>query len=270
MMNFDLGLAGKVALVTGSASGIGEAIARRLAAEGAQVVIHGGPWQAAEAAAIVQSIREAGGEAVAELADLADAEACAPLVAAAIARFGQLDLLVNNAAFVDRRTLATTDAAFFDKTMAVNVRAPLLLIRAAWEHMRPRGGGRVLNIGSINAYCGEPVLLAYSMSKGALMTMTRNLADAHGREGLRINQINPGWVFTANEDAVQSAQRGGDDWEKRLTPDVAPSGRIFAPEEIAHFAVQFLSAPGALVNGAVVELEQFPMIGRNPNKGTGD
>ena len=163
-MGADLGLAGKVALVTGSASGIGEAIARRLAAEGARVVIHGHPRQAEDAKAIAQSIRDAGEEAAAEVADLEDAAACAPLVEAALARFGRLDLLVNNAAVIPRANLEGTDAAFFDRAMAVNVRAPLLLIRAAWPHMRARGRTRP-NIGSINAYCGEPVPLAHSISK---------------------------------------------------------------------------------------------------------
>jgi NAD(P)-dependent dehydrogenase (short-subunit alcohol dehydrogenase family) len=268
-MNTDLGLRGKVALTTGSASGIGEAIARRLAGEGARVVIHGHPRQQADAEAIAQSIRDAGGEAAAEVADLEDAAACAPLIEAAVARWGRLDLLVNNAAVIPRAPLEGTDAALFDLAMAVNVRAPLLLIRAAWAHMRERGGGRVLNIGSINAYCGEPVLLAYSISKGALTTLTRNLADAHAREGLRINQINPGWVLTDNEYKSKVAEGLSADWPRRIPPEIAPSGRIFRPEEIAHFAVQFLSQQGELVNGAVVELEQFPVIGRNPNKASG-
>lgn len=268
-MSADLGLRGKVALVTGSASGIGEAIARRLAAEGARVVVHGHPRQAAEADAIAASICHAGGEAAAELGDLEEPAVCASLIEAAIERFGRLDILVNNAAIIPRGPLEATDAAFFDRAIAVNLRAPLLLIRAAWPHMRARGGGRVLNIGSVNAYCGEPVLLAYSISKGGLTTLTRNLADAHAREGLRINQINPGWVLTDNEYKTKVAEGLSADWPSQIPREFAPSGRIFRPEEIAHFAVQFLSQQAELVNGAVVELEQFPMIGRNPNKASG-
>ena len=268
-MSVDLGLADKVALVTGSASGIGEAIARRLAAEGARVVIHGHPRQEADAEAIVKSIREGGGDAVLQLADLEIAENCAPLIEAVVAPFGRLDILVNNAAVCLRGNLEATDAAFFDRIIAIDLRAPLLLIRAAWPHFRAQGGGRVLNIGSINAYCGEAALLAYSIAKGGMTTMTRNLADAHAVEGLRINQINPGWVLTDNERRIKVAEGLSEDWPMKIPRSHAPSGRIFQPEEIAHFAVQFLGIQAELVNGAVVEIEQFPVIGRNPVKASG-
>jgi len=139
-MSADLGLENKVALVTGSASGIGEAIARRLASEGARVVIHGHPRQQAEADAIAKSIRDAGGTALAQLADIEDSANCAPLVEAVVAHFGRIDILVNNAAICARGGLEATDAAFFDKVIAIDLRAPLLLIRAAWPHFRAQGG----------------------------------------------------------------------------------------------------------------------------------
>lgn len=268
-MSADLGLRGKTALVTGSASGIGEAIARRLAEEGARVVIHGPVSRSGEAEKVAREIRDAGGEAQVELAELTDAAECARLIAASIARLGHLDILVNNAGISPRGDLLATDAEFFDRVIAVNLRAPLLLIRAALPHFREHGGGRVLNIGSINAYCGEAGLLAYSMSKGGMTTMTRNLADAHGRDGLRINQINPGWVLTANEHALKIREGLSEDWFRQIPRGHAPSGRIFHPDEIAHFAVQFLGAPGEIVSGTVMELEQFPVIGRNPVKAAG-
>ena len=147
-MRADLGLKGKTALVTGSASGIGEAIARRLAAEGARVIIHGPVSRNDEAEKVAREIRDAGGEAHVELAELTDAAECARLVAAGIARMGRLDILVNNAGISPRGDLLATDAEFFDRVIAVNLRAPLLLIRAALPHFREHGGGRVLNIGS--------------------------------------------------------------------------------------------------------------------------
>ncbi|MEA3210444.1 MAG: hypothetical protein QOE70_3501 [Chthoniobacter sp.] len=268
-MTVDLGLRGKIALVTGSASGIGEAIARRLGAEGARVAVHGRPTQQAEAAAVVEAIRAAGTEAEAFPADFEDVGSCAPLIEAVVAHFGRLDILVNNAAVCFRGGIETTDAAMFDTIIGINLRAPLLLIRAAWPYFRAQGGGRVLNIGSVNAYCGEPALLAYSISKGGLTTLTRNLADAHAREGLRINQINPGWVLTDNEYRIKVAEGLSPDWPTQLPREHAPSGRIFRPDEIAHFAVTFLSQQAELVNGSVVELEQFPVIGRNPPKASG-
>ena len=268
-MSADLGLKDRTALVTGSASGIGEAIARRLAAEGARVIIHGPPGRGDDAEKVAGEIREAGGEAHVELAELTDAAECARLVAASIARLGRLHILVNNAGISPRGDLLATDAEFFDRVIAVNLRAPLLLIRAALPHFRKLGGGRVLNIGSINAYCGEAGLLAYSVSKGGLTTLTRNLADAHGREGLRVNQINPGWVLTANEHALKIREGLSEDWFHQIPREYAPGGRIFQPDEIAHFAVQFLGKQGELVNGTVMEIEQFPMIGRNPVKASG-
>ena len=266
----DLGLRSKVALVTGSTSGIGEAIARRLAAEGARLMVHGRPGQAEAASRVAREInRHSETDADVQLADLADPSACAALIAAVIARYGRIDILVNNAGLSARADLPATDAALFDKLFAVNLRAPLLLIRAALPHFRHQGGGRVLNIGSINAYCGEASLLAFSMSKGGLTTMTRNLAEAHGQEGLRVNQINPGWVLTDHEYRVKVAEGLSPDWPNHIPRGDAPGGRIFRPDEVAHFAAHFLGAQAELVNGAVFDLEQFPMIGRSPPKPSG-
>ena len=266
----DLGLAGKVALVTGSASGIGEAIARRLAAEGARVVIHGRPVQATDAEQIASEISERGGEAVVEMADLAEAAECTRLVETVVARFGRIDILVNNAAIIPRARIEDTDAALFDQTIAVDLRAPLLTIRAALPHFRAQGGGRVLNIGSINTYCGEAALLAYSIAKGGLSTLTRNLADAHGAEGIRVNQINPGWVLTENEAQRKRDHGLRDDWYKDVPKVYAPSGRILLPEEMAAAAIYWLSDEAGPISGQVVDLEQHPFIGRNPPKDTGN
>ena len=262
----DLGLTGKVALVTGSASGIGEAIARRLAQEGARVVVHGRPSQIDDAGKIA---REIGHEAFVQMASLEQPDECARLVDTVVAHYGRLDILVNNAAICTRARLPETDAALFDQVIAVDVRAPLLLIRAALPHFRHQGGGRVLNIGSVNAYCGEAALVAYAIAKAGLMTMTRNLADAHGAEGIRINQLNPGWVLTPAEYAIKVREGLSKDWPTQIPREHAPAGRIFQPAEIAHFAVAFLAEPAALVNGSVVDLEQFPLVGRLPVKASG-
>lgn len=257
-------LQNKVALVTGSTTGVGEALARRFALEGARVMVHGRRQHEAEA--VVTAIRETGGEADYHLADLDKPDECVELVAATAARFGDLHILVNNAAAITRSNLETTDAATFDFTLAVNVRAPLLLIRAALPFFRHNKGGRVLNIGSINAYTGEANQLAYAISKGALMTLSRNLADAHAREGILINHFNLGWVLTPNEYELKQKEGLAPDWPEHIPPAFAPSGRILSPEEIAHFALAFVSDGAGPVSGAVVELEQYPVIGRNPLK----
>ena len=257
-------LEGKTALVTGSATGIGEAIARRFAAEGAQVMVHG---QEAEREAGEAVARSLPGGAAFVAADLADPAQCEALIGTVLTRFGRLDILVNNAARTTRSTLETTDDALFDEMMAVNVRAPLLLLRALLPHWRGLGGGVALNIGSVNAHCGEAGLLAYSVSKGALMTLTRNLADAHATDGIRVNQLNLGWTLTPNEYALKMRDGLPPDWPETLPPQTAPAGRLLRPEEIAHYALAFVSDAGGPITGAVVDLEQYPVIGRNPPKG---
>ena len=152
------------------------------------------------------------------------------------------------------------------KYYAVNLVAPFALIKAALPHLI-KTKGCVLNIGSVNAYSGEPNLLAYSMSKGGLMTMTRNLGDTLHREyGVRVNQINPGWVLTETE--IQRKREHGlsDDWYKELPHVYAPSGRIFFPEEIAAAAIYWLADECGPVSGQVFDVEQYPFIGRNPPK----
>jgi NAD(P)-dependent dehydrogenase (short-subunit alcohol dehydrogenase family) len=250
----------KVIIVTGSTTGIGEAIARRVVAEGARVVIHGRDAERGRAL-----VEQWPGRAELVVADLADPAGPARLIEAAIGSFGRLDAVVNNAAWVARSDLFSTDAAFFDKMMAVNVRAPLLIIQAAYRHLK-ESRGCVLNIGSINAYTGEANLLAYSVSKGALMTLSRNLADALVYDGIRINHFNVGWVLTPNEYKQKRADGLPEDWPQNIDPRHAPSGRILAPEEIAAAAVYWLSDESYPINGSVVELEQYPIIGRNPTK----
>lgn len=257
----------KIALVTGSTTGIGEATARRFAQEGAKVMVHGLDRAGAErvAAAIEQ---EGIGKSAFHVSDLTEPEASPALIEKTVATFGGLDILINNAALIARSELETTDAALFDRVMAVNLRAPLLLIQAALPHFRRAGGGAVLNIGSVNGYCGEYKLLAYAVSKGGLMTLSRNLADAHGHEGIRVNHFNLGWVLTPNEKALKIQDGLPDDWPQKLPSTFAPSGRLIAPEEIAQYALAFVAPDGGPINGAVVDLEQYPMIGRNPRKTT--
>src|SRR2546423_6941091 len=208
-------------LIPGSATGIGEAMARRFVAEGARVVIHGLDRPAGEGVA-----KDFGDRAILLINDLANPQAAKELVDFSISKFGRLDGIVNNAAYIPRTNLFTTDAALFDRTMAINVRAPMLLVQAAFAHLK-KSKGSVLNIGSVNAYSGEANLLAYSISKGALMTLTRNLADAHGADHVRFNQMNLGWVLSANEQKVQTSMGKPADWHQHLPKAYAPSGRIF-------------------------------------------
>jgi NAD(P)-dependent dehydrogenase (short-subunit alcohol dehydrogenase family) len=173
---------------------------------------------------------------------------------------------VNNAAAITRGSIEKTDNELFDRTVAVDLKAPFLLIQAALPYFRKQGTGRVLNIGSMNAYCGERNQFIYSICKGGLMTLTRNLADAYGAEGIRVNQLNVGWTLTPNEFALKMKEGLPRDWPARVSRTFAPSGRLLSPEDVAWAAVYFLSDEAALINGAVLDVEQYPLIGRNPVK----
>ena len=190
------------------------------------------------------------------------------LVKDAIKNFGKLDAIVNNAAWVVSSNIHTTDEYLFNKVIATNTLAPFLLIKEALSWLTQTQGS-VLNIGSVNAYSGEPNLLAYSISKGALMTMTRNLGDTLFREnGVRVNQVNPGWVLTEKEKQRKKEHGLDEEWYKELPSIYAPSGRILLPEEIAAAAVYWLADESGPISGQVVDLEQHPFIGRNPPKDT--
>jgi NAD(P)-dependent dehydrogenase (short-subunit alcohol dehydrogenase family) len=250
----------KCIIVTGSTTGIGEAIARRCVAEGARVLIHGLEKDLGQK--VVADLKQS---VALHIDDLADADAPARIVAAAEKAFGRIDAIVNNAAWIVRSNLETTDAALFDRAMAINVRAPMLMIRSAISHLKSTRGC-VLNIGSINGYCGEANQLAYSVSKGALITLTRNLADALGADQVRINQLNLGWVLSPNEYALKIKEGLPPDWPDHPPKAFAPSGRIMSPETISAASVYWLSDESRPVSGSVLEIEQYPVIGRNPIK----
>jgi NAD(P)-dependent dehydrogenase (short-subunit alcohol dehydrogenase family) len=203
---------------------------------------------------------------VLHIEDISEEGAPQRLVDTAIKNFGKLNAVVNNAAWVVSSNIYTTDVEFFRRVIEINTLAPFALIKAALPLLR-EAHGCILNIGSVNAYCGESNLLAYSVSKGALMTMTRNLGDTLFREdGVRVNQINPGWVLTETEITRKREQGLPDNWYKNLNPVTAPAGRILLPEEIAAAAMYWLSDESSLISGQVTDIEQYPFVGRNAPK----
>jgi short-subunit dehydrogenase len=257
-------LENKVIIITGSTTGIGKAIATRCVQEGAKVVIHG-----LEESMGKEVVNELGSKhAIMYIEDLATDGAPARLIDVAIKHYGKLDAIVNNAALVASSNIQSTDKAFMQHLLDVNTIAPFLLIKEALPYLTAQHGC-VLNIGSVNAYSGEPNLLAYSVSKGALMTLTRNLGDTlHRENGVRVNQINPGWVLTETERERKKQHGLPEEWYKDLPAVYAPAGRILWPKEIAASAIYWLSDEAGPISGQVVELEQHPFIGRNPPKDT--
>ena len=251
----------KMIIVTGSTTGIGEAIARQCVADGARVLIHGREQSRAEAL-----VDELGDKVSYVIADMSDPQAPRKIVQEALSKFGRIDGLVNNAAFNQRNNLNTLEVSEFDKVMAVNARGPVLLIQAAIAHLL-KTQGSVVGIGSVCAYCGETNQLTYAMSKAAHMTMTRNLADTYACQLVRFNHMNVGWVLTDNEYALKQIEGLGPNWPDDMagTNDV-PSGNMTQPAEIAQHVAFWLSDLSRPVSGTVMELEQFPIMGRIPRK----
>jgi NAD(P)-dependent dehydrogenase (short-subunit alcohol dehydrogenase family) len=245
----------QVALVTGSTQGIGAGIAKKFAAQGARIVIHGLPVGAG--AEVAAAVRDAGSEALVVCGDLREETFCRNLVRQTIERFGHLDILVNNAASTARSDIEDESLQLWDDVLAINLRAPFILCREAVRNMKERRSGCIINIGSVNAYVGMRNLLAYSVSKGGLMTFTRNLAFYLTKHRIRVNQINPGWVLTEGERHVQSVIEGkGEDWLAQAVQG-RPFGRMLYPEDIAQAAL-FL-ATAELITGAVLDYEQVPV-----------
>ena len=252
----------KVVIVTGSTTGIGKAIAKRCVEEGAKVIVHG--LEEEWGKSVVEELGD--DRSALHIEDLTVDGAAARLVEVGLGTFGRLDAVVNNAAMVVSSNIHTTDGPFLRKVLEINTVVPFLLIKTALPYLS-KVRGCVLNIGSVNAWSGEPDLLAYSISKGALMTMTRNLGDTlHRENGVRVNQINPGWVLTEMETKRKREQGLSDNWYEGLPDVYAPAGRIIWPAEIAAAAIYWLADESGPISGQVVDLEQHPFMGRNPPK----
>jgi NAD(P)-dependent dehydrogenase (short-subunit alcohol dehydrogenase family) len=255
-------LAEKVIIVTGSTTGIGECIAETCVAEGARVIVHGRNVAAGEEIAE----RLGRDSAVFVAGDLGTFDTVSRLVKAAIESFGRIDGLVNNAAWIPKGNMHTTTLEQWNGVLMVNLTSAFLLIKTALPEL-VKSSGSVVNIGSINAYAGEPDLLAYSVSKGGLTTLTRNLGDVlHAEHGVRVNQVSPGWVLTKNEIEKKKEHGLPEDWYEKVHPFFAPSGRIMDPSTIAHACTYFLGDESRPVSGQEMVLEQYPMVGRNPRK----
>lgn len=248
----------RVILVTGATSGIGFATAKLCREYGARVVIHGRNPQKMQASA-----QKLGSDVKFVIADLRDTAAPQKLIDFVTGEYGRIDGIVNNAAMLDRCTIENTTDDLFADIMAVNARAPVMLIKAALPFMEnQKTGGSIVNIGSINAHCGASKILLYSISKGALMTATRNLGDALSARHVRVNQLNVGWTETENEHLVQEKEGQPKDWLDHIPEAAAPSGKLLAPETIAEHAAFWLSDKSGPVTGQVVDVEQYPLIGR--------
>ena len=188
-------LAGRSAVVTGAAQGIGAAYARALAAEGVKIAV----TDIVDPRGVVEAIRTAGGEAIGLISDVSDLAACETMLEAAAKAFGGIDILVNNAAIfaaLERKPFDQLSTAEWDQVMAVNVRGPFNAAKAALPGMKERGYGKIINISSATVFSGTPGMLHYVASKGAVVAMTRALAREVGEFGIIVNGIAPGLTMS--------------------------------------------------------------------------
>jgi NAD(P)-dependent dehydrogenase (short-subunit alcohol dehydrogenase family) len=230
-------LSGSAAVITGSTGGMGEGIARRLAAEGAAVAISG--RRESQGRAVADSIVESGGQALFIQADIGQERDCVALIERAASSFGRIDMLVNNAAATPVEVPGEQSAALWDEVFNVNARGAFLCCREAIPLMRRQGGGRIVNIGSTVPFRGGMNRLAYGCSKAALWAMTRMMARDLVRDRILVNWITVGWVATPGEISLRDQLHGdGMDFLER-TAQQMPLGELQSVEDIAA-AVAFL------------------------------
>ena len=238
-------LAGRVVIVTGGARGIGKAIALRCAAEGASVVIADIEGEgAAQTAAQIEAL---GGQALAVRTDVSAADSVGAMVAAALDRFGRIDVLVNNAAIVDlaRQPSDLISEQEWDRVMLVNVKGPWLCIRAVLPAMREQRGGKIVNLSSDLILSGVPGLLHYVASKGALTAMTRSLARELGPDSICVNAVAPG--LTTTDAAMTHGQEAA---ERSIRTRAIP--RAQTPDDITGTVVFLASEASAFMTGQLL------------------
>lgn len=249
-------LAGELALVTGSTSGIGRAIALEFAHQGARVVVHG--RDAARGAEVVDAARALGGDATFVAADLADADACDRLVADSAAALGGLTVLVNNAVGATSGSdgrVGDMDLAHWESALLVNLTAPMLLCRAALPHLLAAGHGSIVNVSSRQAERPSAGMAAYAASKGGLNALTRALAVEYAAQDIRCNTLSPGYVFNDRRDADLDDARRARLEGMHLT-------RLGTAQDAAFAAVYLASTESGFLTGVNLQLDGGSSIGR--------
>ncbi|MCK6579386.1 MAG: glucose 1-dehydrogenase [Anaerolineae bacterium] len=252
----------RVALITGAASGIGRATAVRLAQEGARIAVADiNPTMGAET---VQTITEQGGTAVFIPADVSRVEDCERAVADSVSHFGQLNILVNNAAIMLEKNAVDTTEAEFDRLIGVNLKGTFFCAKYAVIQFRKQGqGGVIVNMASVNSFFAEGGIAAYCASKGGIAQLTRALAMDHSIEGIRVNGICPGWIETPMNAKFFALGPHIREQASRLHA----LGRIGAAEEVASGVVYLASDDAAFVTGSMLTIDGGFSAGLAPAMG---
>jgi 2-keto-3-deoxy-L-fuconate dehydrogenase len=248
-------LTNKVAVVTGAGSGIGEAIATLFARQGAQVAVL--DLDEAAAKKVVEAIHTSGGKAAAWACDVSDPARVRIVFDDIVARLARIDILVNNAGVPGIGDIVNTTVDDFDRVFRVNVKGVFLCAQAAVEQMLKQGAGVILNMASIASHVGLPDRFTYSMSKGAVHTMTMSIAIDYVKKGIRCNCIAPARIHTPFVDGYLAKNYPGREREmfEKLS-QTQPIGRMGKPEEVAHLALYLCSEEAAFVTG-----QSYPIDG---------
>ena len=250
-------LAGKVAIVTGASTGIGRATFEMFGRAGAKVV--GAARTQSKLDEALRAVQQQGGEGIVVAADLSDDTDCGRVVAAAIETYGQVDVLINNAGVgysykeirpLSMEALVDTPLEEWHHVMGINLNSVAFMARRTIPEMRNGGGGSIVNVASIWGLTGAVDAHAYTTAKGAIVNLSRSLAVAHGKEGIRTNALCPGFIDTPMIAPVVGALN-----DAEYAPTWNPMGRTGRPEEIAYGALFLASDEASYCNGSVIVID---------------
>lgn len=253
-----------ITIINGGTQGLGEAVARKLVADGATGLVLTGR-SVGRGNALADELTRLGTPTEFVSVDIAAPDAPATIIGRCEARFGTVNNLVNIAALTTRSTIFDETREHFEAMMATNVEAPYFLAQAVVKLMAVTGAtGSIVNVGSTSGHGGQPRLTSYSMSKAALAVMTKNLAFGLMRHGVRVNQVNPGWMDTESEHRVQlSEEHAPEDWLVAAEAG-RPMGRLVKPWEVANTIAFCLSSDSGMLTGNIIDMDQSVQGAGNP------